>query len=251
LGKGTTALQNIYFLKLCREFNIFAIWNNLIRIPGEKPENYEKMVELVPQIVHLAPPHSPRGTCRVECHRFSPYFSEKGKWLENIRPMIWYYGLFPEETIDVSRVAYYFDADWNDTLDNDDYKSVTAACSDWNRIWGTGETLPKLSIHNADNGNIHIEDTRFGSQVIHTMDNEKTWVYRSIADPGDLERIQRRIEGTFGKSLPKDRIESLLREHLHDKLAIEEKGKFCALALSENAPEPHLSERARVYIARN
>jgi ribosomal peptide maturation radical SAM protein 1 len=251
LKKGTTALQNVYFLKLCREYNIYVIWNNLVRIPGEREEDYKEMENLIPKILHLAPPHTPKGTVLIECHRFSPYFSEKGKWLENVRPLSWYDALFPAAKIDLSRVAYYFEADWKDTLDESAYNAVTLACSKWNRIWGESRELPGLCIHEQKNGNISIEESGTGKNVIHRPDYDRSLVYRAIADPGDVKKVQLRIKKEFGKTLSTEKISLFLDEFVRSSLAIEEKGIYCGLAIPAEIVELSLEDRTKVYRARD
>ncbi|MCP4111576.1 MAG: RiPP maturation radical SAM protein 1 [Desulfobacteraceae bacterium] len=251
LLKGATSLLNIYFLKLCREYNIFTIWNNLIRVPGEKIEDYKEMEALIPKIIHLSPPCSSEGTRFIECHRFSPYFSEKDRWLTNLRPMPWYKALFPSDKIDLSRIAYYFEADWKDTLDEGAYNAVTAMCRKWNRIWSESKILPGLYIHENEDKTLFIEDSRTEKAKTHRLDHVSSFVYRAISDPGNLRKVGGRVKKMSKKSLSDERISLILRKFVTDSLAIEEKGKYCGLAIPEGVTEPLPQLRALVYTNRN
>jgi ribosomal peptide maturation radical SAM protein 1 len=159
MKKGTRAIQNIYFLKLCREYNLIAFWNYLIRVPGERPDDYLQAKKLIPKIVHLQPPCRGR-TSKLECVRFSSYFDEK-KWVKSIRPKPWYSVLFPGGHIDLSRVAYFFDADWQETLEDSAYEGVNSTIKEWCRIWHEEVDLPELVIKNYDeDGSLKIQTSK-------------------------------------------------------------------------------------------
>ena len=69
-----------------------------------------------PQITALQASLGVSGALLVQCHRFSPYYFQKGRWTEDVRAAGWYSSLFPADQIDLEKVAYYFDATWKDTL---------------------------------------------------------------------------------------------------------------------------------------
>lgn len=250
MRKGTTALQNIYFLKLCREYGVSPMWNNLVRIPGETEQDYSDMVKLLPKLRHLSPPFSAAGSRPVECHRFSPYFCESQRWLTNLRPQAWYGALFPENRIDLSRVAYYFEADWNDTLPQENHGAVFAQTQEWNRIWRECAELPKLTFRAEDDGALTICDLRDAEGVTLNLDPVRAAVYKAIADPGEIVDIRRRIRGTGGGQISAEDIEEALAEFVGASLAVAEAGVFLGLALPETAMDPSLEERRKAY-ARN
>jgi ribosomal peptide maturation radical SAM protein 1 len=251
LNKGTTLLQNLYFLKMCREYNFIVIWNNLIRIPGEKSEDYQKMEALIPKILHLAPPHSRRGTCPIECHRFSPYFCEKGRWLENYRPQPWYNALFPAHRIDISRVAYYFDAQWKDTLPHNAYNKVTEMCRQWSRIWGEEEEIPRLYMKKREGGALDIVDTRKSKHsVAIRLEPDKAMVYQALSDPVTIQDILASVYTIREKTITPHTLKTWLDEFIETDLAVEEQGKYLSLALSSETSEPPLEQRHSVYVER-
>ncbi|MCP4351939.1 MAG: RiPP maturation radical SAM protein 1 [Desulfobacterales bacterium] len=248
IRKGIRGIQNIYFLKLCREFGIITLWNFLVRVPGERIEDYREQEELIPRIIHLQPPCRGR-TSNIECVRFSPYFFEKG-WCENIRPKSWYYAIFPQEDIDISRVAYFFDADWNDVLDKNAYKDVNAAIGEWCRIWIQDQNLPRLAMKkdHAD-GTILIEDTRVtGRPETYTLDPEQGRIYELIRDPLSLKSIIRKLGfrklGSESLSNPDgQKVAGILNEFLKLGLAVREKHTYLGLALPHDTPEPSVKNR--------
>ena len=85
MRKGTTALRNIQLLKWAREFNIIAEWNILYGFPGETPDDYRDILELLPAIRFLRPPCA-AGPIRLD--RFSPYHKSPADFgLLNVRPL--------------------------------------------------------------------------------------------------------------------------------------------------------------------
>ena len=71
MRKGVSALQNIQLLKWCAELGVRPYWNVLWGFPGEPPEDYARMAEIVPLLTHLAPPIGFGG---LRLDRFSPNF---------------------------------------------------------------------------------------------------------------------------------------------------------------------------------
>ena len=76
MRKGVSALQTVYFLKLCRELELKPRWTNLIRVPGETKPTIERW-QWIPKVLHL----SASGAGEIQLHRFSPYFFERERWV--------------------------------------------------------------------------------------------------------------------------------------------------------------------------
>jgi ribosomal peptide maturation radical SAM protein 1 len=113
MRKGTTALQNIQFLKWCREFGVRPEWNVLYGFPGEDPGDYAQMLPLVEAIDFLDPPAA-CGPVRLD--RFSPYHQDPASFgMVNVRPLETYRSLYPFGEEELKRVAYYFDFDYEDS----------------------------------------------------------------------------------------------------------------------------------------
>ena len=86
MRKGCTALQNVQLLKWASELGIELAWNFLMGFPGEEPDEYARMAEMIPALLHLQPP-LPQGAGRlVRLYRFSPYFDDPEGWgITNVR----------------------------------------------------------------------------------------------------------------------------------------------------------------------
>ena len=245
LRKGTTALQNVFFLKCCREYGILVNWNLLIRIPGETLDDYLQMEQWLPLLVHLAPP--PGGCPKVECHRFSPYFDQKGRWLEHVRPVSWYRGLFPEDRIDLSRVAYYFDADWKNTLPDESYSKLIAATLTWIHIWRDSEQLPQLTYSAMSDGGLRLEDTRWGRANNITLSAVEASVYQAIDSPISLGQLAKKLENTAAGDLTPEQVAAVLERFISAELALRDKSFYLGIACSANMIDPPFEFRLRQF----
>jgi ribosomal peptide maturation radical SAM protein 1 len=244
MKKGVTGLQNVFFLKLGRVFDLTIIWNMLIRIPGETARDYDEVCALLPKIVHFSPPYG--GPREVELHRFSPYHFDKGRWTESVRPRVWYAGLFPKDRVDLSRVAYYFDCEWKDTLGAPAYDEVIDLTEEWIETWAKASSLPRLSWEEDLQGCLYITDTRGGEDAVYRLTEEESAVYGAIDDPCSAERIVRERGAEVG---PLELVKRTLDEFVERGLAIEENGTYLGLALHVDVPEPTHAFRSQQFLA--
>ncbi|HEU4391044.1 MAG TPA: hypothetical protein VFV34_24775 [Blastocatellia bacterium] len=81
--------------------------NILYGFPGERKEHYEKTARTVSLISHLQPPMT---VLRIIVQRVSPYHFDADKLgIRNIRTASPYYHIYPEATVDLNKLAFYFD----------------------------------------------------------------------------------------------------------------------------------------------
>ena len=236
MNKGTTALQNVFFMKCCREYGVLVNWNNLIRFPGESQEDYVQMEDWIRKLVHLVPPAG--GSPKIECHRFSPYFKDKERWMENIEPSGWYAGLFPSDRINLSRIAYYFDAQWKDTLPDEVYDGVVAVVLEWIRIWREAVQLPQLTYYYAPDGGLFVEDTRWGREKIWTFNAAEASVYQAIDSPITLKQVLKQLQGTPAQSLTPEQVESVLERFVSAELALCDERFYLGIAVAVGTVDP-------------
>jgi ribosomal peptide maturation radical SAM protein 1 len=105
MKKGTTAFQNVNFLKLCAQYGVHPYWNLLVGFPGEGENVYRRYVEVMPLLVHLCPPS---GAYPVRFDRFSPYHDQQKSFGLDLSPMDFYSLVYPFTETDLSNFAYYF-----------------------------------------------------------------------------------------------------------------------------------------------
>ncbi|MCI0413063.1 RiPP maturation radical SAM C-methyltransferase [bacterium] len=115
MGKGVTALQNIQLLKWCKELGVRVSWNILWGFPGEDPQEYHHMTELIPHLTHLP---APQAACRIRLDRFSPNYERAKQFgITKVKPHPAYFYLYPFPAEVVSNLAYFFDYDYSEERD--------------------------------------------------------------------------------------------------------------------------------------
>jgi ribosomal peptide maturation radical SAM protein 1 len=254
MNKGVTAIKNIHFLKLCRTYGIYPLWNILIRVPGEKREDYTAMNRLIPKIIHLTPPYN--GARVVELQRFSPYFSRPGKWADNITFRKWYYGLYPQDKININKIAYFFDAHWKDTIEDPQvYSKITRLTEEWIKIWRFSKILPDLTHRpGPEEGTLIIRDTRSSRKGgTWELDKTETLVYLAADDPVTFREIlnkqnimeQNIMEQNIKKQKIKDQklikgenkiIQQIIDSFIKSGLMIKDNNQYLALSVPHDAP---------------
>ncbi|WP_437834226.1 RiPP maturation radical SAM C-methyltransferase [Sorangium sp. So ce1153] len=247
MGKGVSALQNVFLLKCCSEYGITPYWNVLIRVPGESAEDYAAMAAWIPLLAHLRPPSG--GVPKVELHRFSPYFTRRGVWTEDVRPARWYAALFPEDTVELDKVAYYFDATWKDTLGDPAYDELLGLLHVWMGRFREQPEPPRLVMRDEAGGGLAIEDTRSAAPATHRLDPVEAAIYRAVTDIATPRRARALLPAELAERLDEEAVRARLRALVAAGLAIVERDRFLGLALPPAAREVPLAER-RVAVRR-
>src|SRR5439155_803284 len=108
MRKHGSGIRQVEFLRWCREANIYASYNILSGVPGERAEWYLDMARLVPRLLHLQPPAE--EICRIEMHRFAPLYEDRETFgVSSYQPRADYQYNFPAGMLDESEVAYFFE----------------------------------------------------------------------------------------------------------------------------------------------
>jgi ribosomal peptide maturation radical SAM protein 1 len=238
MRKGFTGLTHVYFLKLCRLFGIWPFWYFLVGIPGERREDYRHIISLLPLIRHFTPPRS--GISPLQLHRFSPYYNETERYLNSFSPNPWYSEIYPAGRVDLNRVAYFFIAEWKNTLGihSVEYQELDEQVLNWVESWVESPQLPKLTYDFLSTERLDLVDNRFGTQGLWSLDARESAVYRAIDDPQTPETIvQSTAAGSVGE------VRSVLNDFVQAGLAIEEGGRYLGLALPDSTPDFPMKER--------
>lgn len=241
MRKGVTGIQNVFFLKVCRELGVIPFWSLLVRVPGEQPQDYARMADWIPKIMHLFPPLG--GAPPVECHRFSPFFPQADRWTTGVRPMPWYNALYPAERVDLARVAHHFEADWKDVLPPKVHEPVVLAIIDWLRVWTESPELPMLVSAEGTSGSLYLTDTRGERVETFSLNAANASAYRAIAEPASVAKVCAHLERVHGAAKPEAQVRAALDEFVRMGIALEEDGTYLALALPPTAVELPLEAR--------
>ncbi len=116
MHKGIPAGRNLQVLREALSTDIFVFWYLLWGFPGDKKEDYEATLALLPLIRHLQPPAI---FAHIRFERFSDYVEEpEAHHIRNLRPWAAYDMVFPE-TVDIPNLANVFTGEYpSDSHDN-------------------------------------------------------------------------------------------------------------------------------------
>jgi ribosomal peptide maturation radical SAM protein 1 len=204
MDKGVRAAQNVNLLRWARYYGIAVGWNILWGFPGETATDYATQAAAVPHLVHLQPPAS---ADRVWLERFSPLFTQRERF-----PMRWrapdasYPYVYPS-TVDIERVAYFFDYELEDVPAPATYDGLRAAVADWSTVWEAGE--PPILMYRAAPGFLQIHDGRPERQGTYTFHDTLAAIYLACVDRPrtatgvhrelDLDVPVAAVQGAFGR----------------------------------------------------
>ena len=192
MKKGTTAFQNLKLLKLCARYGVEPHWNLLVGFPGEGEEVYRKYIDCIPLLTHL---HPPSGAYPVRFDRFSPYYYQADKYALNLRPLDFYFLIYPFEKEDISNLAYYF-LDQNTEDAEPQYfvamvewiNKLRAKVSQWLALWKDSRNPPKLCFQDND----VIYDSRSGSVLEYHVGETGKAILQHLEKPtriGELCKV--------------------------------------------------------------
>jgi ribosomal peptide maturation radical SAM protein 1 len=228
MRKGCTALQNVQLLKWASELGLDLAWNYLTGLPGEEPDEYIRLAEMVPALLHLQPPH-PCGAGRsVRLYRFSPFHEDPERWgLTNVRSAANYRLVYPFPEASLRRLAYHFDFDYADGRDPSTY---TAALVEMIDYWRTNYCPGALTSISNDQGLV-IHDRRPGAnQSRHELTGMAKAAYEYCEKAHALQAIHRHLLG-LGYEVARETLRHQLEGWVEDRLMLCEGDWFLSLAV--------------------
>jgi ribosomal peptide maturation radical SAM protein 1 len=169
MDKGVTAAQNVALLRYARSVGVEISWNLLFRFPGDKVQDYEQTLTLIPLLRHLPPPDG-FGPLRID--RFSPYHERPERHgLVNLRPLPAYAHIFPPGAR-IDLIAYNFLASYESAANDKVEAELRAAVTSWQALWRTGSKPPALHVRETRPGAYLLIDTRGlpGARTVQFLD---------------------------------------------------------------------------------
>ena len=228
MRKGTTALQNIQLLRLCKEYDISAEWNVLYGFPGETQVDYREMLDLFRAIRFL---HPPNVCAPIRLDRFSPYYNEPEKFgLKELVPINSVRYLYPFEAESYARISYYFDYSYEDEINPTGFATdVIRYSDDWRKHPDTGQVTasypaPELLV---------ITDTRAMAALrrVELRDLEKA-VFEYCDEIRTIASIRNYLESIYGPlELKDENIIAFLNSLIVNELMVTDNGKYLSLAI--------------------
>ncbi|HZT61290.1 MAG TPA: RiPP maturation radical SAM C-methyltransferase [Pyrinomonadaceae bacterium] len=192
MDKGVSARQNVALLRYARAAGVNLTWNLLYAFPGDRAEDYEQTLALVPLLRHLMPPG---GLSHLSIDRFSPYFDYAERYrITNLRPMESYASVLPPHA-DVSKVAYHFVGDYESASREagELIDRLAEEVNRWMKLWRTEEeALPALAVTPFGDEAFLLMDTRGldGAEEIQFLSREQAAVALAGASLGEREEIE-------------------------------------------------------------
>ncbi|MBF0440674.1 MAG: RiPP maturation radical SAM C-methyltransferase [Oligoflexales bacterium] len=146
LNKGISAEQNIKILRFAQMSACVIGWNLLCEIPGDRDEEWESVLDLLPLIRHLTPPKYLRP---VEVVRFSHYFNKPKLYdITDMTHFEVYNDIFPSYS-DRKNLSWLFTAKYESASRKNKLlmKQVLEEVEKWKELWlGSDEKHPVLEI---------------------------------------------------------------------------------------------------------
>jgi ribosomal peptide maturation radical SAM protein 1 len=225
MRKGCTGAQNVQLLRWCDELGIIPIWNFLYGFPHEPPAEYGRMAELVPLLVHLAPP----AFCiRVRMDRFSPLFNQAEEFgLKNVRAMEAYSYVYSLADNELENLAYFFEFEYGDGRQPGDYVApLIEEVERWAAL--ALNRTPRLDAISAGDVFI-IKDTRpCAIQGTHAVTGLAARVYACCDSARNRSGIARAVKAGERE------LDAVLDRLVAQKLMVEMDGQFVTLAVFRN-----------------
>jgi ribosomal peptide maturation radical SAM protein 1 len=189
MRKGVNGLQNIRLLRDTRSRGIYVAWNFLLWIPGETPEDYRELVEIVPALEHLQAPYF-WGPVTID--RYSPYFNHPQEFgIRNVRPWQEYSLIYPPGT-DLDNLVYHFIGDYESCFSANPelFSELNNKIDSWVQQWDNPSKAPHLSRLSVTDGMALIKDTRsVAVQAYTVLDDRTTALLETLAEPQPFENI--------------------------------------------------------------
>ena len=229
MRKGCTLLQNVQFLKWTQQLGIVGVWNFLYGFPGEDKEAYNLVAAQVPSLVHLRPP----DFCgKVRFDRFSPYFSQPEKFgLRERHPHAAYAYVYPFDEPTVSRMAYYFEYEFDGKQDINEYAKPAV---DLITAWQKAGDSAVLDAH-VSPGELSIVDIRFGEKKEYRLSGLERDLYLYC----DESRSFNSIAGNFPEADP-GALHRALDLFLANRLMLQEGNSYLSLAVLHGEAIPKI-----------
>ncbi|MBI3684645.1 MAG: RiPP maturation radical SAM protein 1 [Acidobacteria bacterium] len=232
MRKGVRGLQNIQLLKWCKEFGIWPNWNLIWGFPGEPPEEYSRMADLVPLISHLTPP---RAATRIRMDRFSPNFeSSQELGFINVRPAAAYRYVYPFAPGALRNLAYYFDYDYAVPRDVRAYtRRLAERIEEWRRAHQQSELVCE------DKGDqLLIWDLRpVAARMMTVLEGPERLLYLACDGVRAIRWLEQNAEHVFGATVASARIEEMLSPLLQQGLMMRDGDSILSLAVQAQ-PKP-------------
>ncbi len=190
MDKGVRAAQNVNLLRWARYYGIDVAWSILWGFPGETAEDYAEQTAAASHLIHLQPPED---SGRIWLERFSPLYTEPGRFgLLRCEPKRSYRYVYPGQ-VDLDRIAYFFDYEVDGALPESTYEPLRRALAAWTDAWRS-KPQPALTYWSAP-GFLRIHDGRYPERAgTYTFEGTLADIYLACTDrPATAAAVRDRL----------------------------------------------------------
>lgn len=241
MRKGVRGLQNIQLLKWCKEAGVIPEWNYLWGFPGEPPEEYERLADVVPLLTHLEPP---RGVASIRLDRFSPNFNEaEALGFTNVRPYPAYnhiYSGLPAEA--VANLAYHFTFSYKTPQPVNTYTArLERELLRWQKIHAESDLL---TIQKGDT--LFIWDLRpVARRPLSTVSGLRRALYQACDRMHSAHQLSASVRDVDGRQVSEAEVEDVLAPLVEHGLMLREGNTYLSLAIPQGryAPSQRIAKK--------
>ncbi len=228
MRKGIKGLQNIQLLKWCKELGVTPLWNVLWGFPGEPPEEYVQMRELIPLLTHLTPP---KGMTSIRLDRFSPNFDAAEQYgFTDITPYPAYSYIYPFPMESVANLAYFFTYHYREPQDSLSYVQPLVE-----EIYNWRSTHQKSKLIFIDEGShLLIWDLRpIAKELLIILDGIERILYLACDGIRTTRQLQQLIEEHCIEEESSQKVETILQPLVEQGLMLRDGNSYLSLALPQ------------------
>ena len=232
MRKGSTMLLNVRVLKWAHYYGINVAWNLLTGFPGETPEDYDEQAKLMPLLYHLPPPG---GGGPLWLERFSPYFTDPSFPVSDVEPWASYNYVYPEGSVDVGRIAYFFSYTMGETVPPERLESIHRRMQEWQDRW-TGKRRPSLVYQRTPDWIQVVDQREPDNPQVRSFGGLEAAVYEACGDTyHTAARVTAALREEHGGDIGAGEVEESLNRFCELGLMVQEDGRYLSLALPVNA----------------
>jgi hypothetical protein len=204
MDKGVRGIDNIALLKYGYLSRIVVQYNFLYGFPGDRLEDYDRMVQLIPRLYHLTPPVS---RTEVVVTRFAPLQAWPERFGIEVAPVhhdcydVLFSDRFRElHGFDLDNYCYYFRRHFDY---QDDLAATYGVLVDQINHWKMQHQQRAVALQYSvdDNHRVAVQDSRFGSEVNYVLAESTSRVYLACDDrPTNMGRLEQVLAENCGYS---------------------------------------------------
>ncbi len=227
MRKGVKGLQNIQLLKWCKEIGVTPFWNFLWGFPGEMPDEYARMAEIVPLLTHLRPPDV-AATIRID--RFSPNFDHPEQFgFEDVAPYPAYHYVYPLADEAVANLAYYFTFKYRQPRDVESY---TKAVREQIMVWKSVSKTSALYFIDKETS-LQIWDLRpVAKQLLITLTEPQRSLYLACDGIRSINSLRQIAQEQLNQEISVADVEEIIQPLIEGGLMLREESYLLSLAVS-------------------